>query len=141
MWLMKKISDVTALPCLVQVPEARGKVIPEIASMSDDLPALWDPRTAMTGMSRSRCALREEMEELRRVAEGKNEGDSYPVARRRFTESSILRFWPTYCGSERPTGASFSSGKAWVVVSMNEDCLAVSDPRTTLLDMSVYGRL
>ena len=25
---------------LVQVPEARGKVMPEIASISDDLPAL-----------------------------------------------------------------------------------------------------
>ena len=92
----------------------------------------------MTGMSRSRCALQKE---LRRVAEGKNGGDSYPVARRRFTESSILRFWPTYCGSERPTGASFSSGKAWGVVFINEGCLAVSDPRTTVVDMSVYGWL
>ena len=41
----------------VQVPEARGKVIPEIASISEDFPALCDPRTAMTGMSRSKCAL------------------------------------------------------------------------------------
>jgi hypothetical protein len=39
---------------LVQVPEARGKVIPDIASMSEDFPALCDPKTAMTGMSSSR---------------------------------------------------------------------------------------
>jgi hypothetical protein len=39
---------------LVQVPEARGKVIPEMASMRDDFPALCDPRTAITGMSSSR---------------------------------------------------------------------------------------
>jgi hypothetical protein len=39
---------------LVQVPEARGKVIPEMASMSEDFPALCAPRTAMMGMSRSR---------------------------------------------------------------------------------------
>ena len=44
---------------LVQVPEARGKVIPDIASMSEDFPALCDPKTAMTGMSSSRWALRE----------------------------------------------------------------------------------
>ena len=41
-------------PYLVQVPEARGKVMPEMASMSDDFPALCDPRTAMTGTSSSR---------------------------------------------------------------------------------------
>ena len=68
-------------------------------------------------------------------------GGSHPVARRRFTVSSILRFWLAYCGSERPTGeGSVSSGKAWAwgLVSTNEDCLAVSDPRTTTeLDMSV----
>jgi len=45
-------SEVTTY--LVQVPAARGKVIPEMASISDDLPALCDPRTPMTGMSRSR---------------------------------------------------------------------------------------
>lgn len=39
---------------LVQVPEARGKVIPDMASMSEDFPALCDPKTAMTGMSSSR---------------------------------------------------------------------------------------
>ena len=44
---------------LVQVPEARGKVIPDMASMSEDFPALCDPKTAMTGMSSSRWALRE----------------------------------------------------------------------------------
>ena len=44
---------------LVQVPDARGRVIPDMASIRDDFPALCDPRTAMTGMSRSNCALRE----------------------------------------------------------------------------------
>ena len=37
---MDKITEVTTLAYLVQVPEARGKVMPEMASMSDDLPAL-----------------------------------------------------------------------------------------------------
>lgn len=45
---------VTTLPYLVQVPKARGKVMPEMASMRDDFPALCAPTTAMTGMSRSR---------------------------------------------------------------------------------------
>jgi len=35
-----KITVVTTLTYLVQVPEARGKVMPEMASMSDDFPAL-----------------------------------------------------------------------------------------------------
>jgi hypothetical protein len=39
---------------LVQVPEARGNVIPEMASMSDDFPADCDPKAAMMGMSSSR---------------------------------------------------------------------------------------
>jgi hypothetical protein len=34
---------------LVQVPAARGRVIPDMASISDDFPALCDPKTAMTG--------------------------------------------------------------------------------------------
>ena len=38
---------------LVQVPEARGNVIPEMASISDDFPADCDPRAAMMGMSSS----------------------------------------------------------------------------------------
>ena len=46
---------------LVQVPGARGKVIPDMASIRDDFPALCDPKTAMTGMSRSNCALREKI--------------------------------------------------------------------------------
>jgi hypothetical protein len=44
---------------LVQVPRARGRVMPEIDSMSDDFPALCDPTTAMVGISSSRSALRE----------------------------------------------------------------------------------
>jgi hypothetical protein len=42
---------------LVHVPEARGRVMPEMDSMSEDFPALCEPRTAMTGISRSRWAL------------------------------------------------------------------------------------
>ena len=37
---MEKMREVTTLDYLVHVPEARGKVIPEMASMSDDFPAL-----------------------------------------------------------------------------------------------------
>ena len=84
----------------MHVPAARGKVIPDMASMSEDFPALWDPKTAMIGMSRSNCALREKMSR----AANRAYPPTHPVARRRFTESSILRFSATYCGSERPTG-------------------------------------
>ena len=41
----------------MQVPLARGSVMPEIASMSEDFPALCQPITAMEGMSRSTSAL------------------------------------------------------------------------------------
>jgi len=40
MWFMEKITVLTTLAYLVQVPAARGKVMPEMASMSDDFPAL-----------------------------------------------------------------------------------------------------
>ena len=46
---------------LVQVPRARGKVIPDMASIRDDFPALCAPKTAMIGISRSNCALREKI--------------------------------------------------------------------------------
>jgi hypothetical protein len=35
----------------VHVPAARGSVIPDIDSMSDDFPALWAPMTAIWGRS------------------------------------------------------------------------------------------
>ena len=41
----------------VQVPLARGNLIPEIASISEDLPALCDPVTQMTGRSMSAWTL------------------------------------------------------------------------------------
>ena len=41
----------------VQVPADLGRVIPEIASMSDDLPALCWPMTAICGMSMSTWTL------------------------------------------------------------------------------------
>ena len=47
---------------LVQVPAARGRVIPDMATIRDDFPALCDPNTAMMGMSRSNCTLRDERE-------------------------------------------------------------------------------
>ena len=43
----------------MQVPLARGSVMPEIASMSEDFPALCQPITAMEGMSRSTSALQD----------------------------------------------------------------------------------
>jgi hypothetical protein len=41
----------------VQVPLARGSVMPEIASMREDFSALCHPMTAMAGISRSTSAL------------------------------------------------------------------------------------
>ena len=35
----------------MQVPAARGRVIPDIASIRDDFPALWEPMTAIMGKS------------------------------------------------------------------------------------------
>ena len=57
--LLKEIDIATSRAYLVQVPEARGKVIPDMASIRDDFPALCDPKTAMMGISRSNCTLRE----------------------------------------------------------------------------------
>ena len=44
---------------LVQVPAARGRVIPDIDSIKDDFPALWEPMTAIIGKSISAPTLRE----------------------------------------------------------------------------------
>jgi len=41
----------------VHVPEARGRVIPEIDSMREDFPADWIPTTAIWGRSMSSCTL------------------------------------------------------------------------------------
>lgn len=38
---------------LVQVPLARGRVIPEMDSIKEDLPALCEPTTAIIGRSMS----------------------------------------------------------------------------------------
>jgi hypothetical protein len=38
---------------LVQVPAARGKVMPDMDSMREDFPALWEPMTAIIGKSMS----------------------------------------------------------------------------------------
>ena len=37
----------------MQVPAARGRVIPDIASIKEDFPALWEPTTAIVGKSTS----------------------------------------------------------------------------------------
>lgn len=47
----------------VQVPLARGSVIPEIDSMREDLPALCDPITAIIGRSMSNCTLQNSQHE------------------------------------------------------------------------------
>ena len=65
---------------LVQVPAARGKVIPEMASISDDLPALCDPRTAMEGMSRSEEALWEDDEKVEVGGARPSGRNSHPIA-------------------------------------------------------------
>lgn len=44
---------------LVHVPDARGRVIPDIDSIKDDLPALWEPMTAIMGKSISAPTLDE----------------------------------------------------------------------------------
>ena len=56
----------------MQVPLARGSVMPEIASMSEDFPALCQPITAMEGMSRSTSALQDGL-----VSCGKELGERY----------------------------------------------------------------
>jgi len=43
----------------VQVPAARGRVIPDIDSIKDDLPALCEPMTAIMGKSISAPTLHE----------------------------------------------------------------------------------
>jgi hypothetical protein len=43
---------------LVQVSAARGRVIPDIDSIKDDFPALWEPMTAIMGKSISAPTLR-----------------------------------------------------------------------------------
>lgn len=37
----------------VHVPLARGKLIPEMDSIKEDFPALWEPITAIDGRSKS----------------------------------------------------------------------------------------
>lgn len=41
----------------VHVPLARGRLMPEMASIRDDFPALCEPTTAITGRSTSPCTL------------------------------------------------------------------------------------
>ena len=41
----------------VQVPAARGRVIPEMDSIKEDFPALWEPMTAIWGRSMSTWTL------------------------------------------------------------------------------------
>lgn len=54
---------------LVQVPAARGRVIPDIDSIKEDFPALCDPTTAIIGRSMSAPTL-DENETTSRTWEG-----------------------------------------------------------------------
>ena len=83
---------------LVQVPAARGRVIPDIDSIREDFPALCEPTTAIMGKSTSAPTLHE------------NENTSrwwmfdttYPVARMRSMISRILRRLALWVGLDRP---------------------------------------
>ena len=54
------------------MPLARGSVIPEIASMREDFPALCQPMAAIAGISRSTSTLQH-----RYVTSGKKPGQRY----------------------------------------------------------------
>lgn len=43
----------------MQVPLARGSVMPQMFSSSEDLPVLWEPMTAIMGISMSMETLRD----------------------------------------------------------------------------------
>ena len=77
----------TSCTYLVQVPLARGRVIPEMDSIKDDLPALWDPTTAIMGKSISDWTLRERVNQTIVSVEK----DTYPVLCIRLMSLSILR--------------------------------------------------
>lgn len=53
----RALLNIASATHLVQVPAARGSVMPEIDSMSDDFPALWFPMTAICGKSMSTWTL------------------------------------------------------------------------------------
>ena len=44
----------------MQVPAARGRVIPEMDSIEDDFPVFWEPMTAIMGRSISAPTLHED---------------------------------------------------------------------------------
>ena len=88
----------------VQVPADLGSVIPEIASIRDDFPALCWPMTAIWGMSMSTWTLQQwrPMSYLSKK-EKRKERISDPVLCSRFTKSSIRRRpWESW-GSDNPT--------------------------------------
>lgn len=91
---------------LVQVPAARGSVIPEMASINDDFPALWEPMTAICGRSMSVWTLVRGMSALH--DESHSCLQSYPVLCKRFTKSNMRRLPWAKRGSDSPTPAFVS---------------------------------
>lgn len=119
---------------LVQVPAARGKVMPDMDSINDDFPALWLPITAIWGRSMSTCTLvHKKVSESRPRHENKR---TYPVLCKRLTRSSILRRPLLNWGSERPTP---SLGESIGEVGDGESgfCLtkAVSSPECMIIQI------
>jgi len=84
----------------VQVPAARGSVIPDIDSINEDFPALWEPITAIVGKSISAPTLQYKKMRIRRS--GGIIDRNYPVARMRSMISRILRRYALWVGSDRP---------------------------------------
>lgn len=85
----------------MQVPLALGSVIPEIDSMRDDLPALWEPITAIMGRSISACTLSKSKRESRhQLGLG---AVAHPVACNLLIRSSICRRLDEKFGSAKPT--------------------------------------
>ena len=84
---------------LVQVPTARGRLIPDIDSINDDFPALWEPMTTIMGKSTSAPTL----SGMKTCHNDGIDDLTYPVARMRSTTSRILRLYALWVGSDRPT--------------------------------------
>ena len=103
-WCEGKEIDAKKITYRVQVPAARGRVIPDIDSMSDDFPALCEPMTAIWGRSMSTCTLHwtTSKNQLDRN-KGRPVTNTDPVLWSRLTKSSIVRLrWASW-GLESPT--------------------------------------
>jgi hypothetical protein len=97
----KKVTLISATTDLVQVPAARGNVMPEIDSMSDDFPALWFPMTAICGKSMSTWTLH-----IKSRCVKNNYERAYPVLCNLFIASNFCRIPWLRSGSDSPTGST-----------------------------------